>query len=72
MGKLSAGRMLSEKLALSIAVENDADAAALAEASWGAGRHAANFIYVTGSTGIGAGIVLAGNLYRGVAGTHPW
>lgn len=52
-------------------LENDADAAALGELAWGAGRGAKRFIYVTVSTGIGAGLVLDGRLYRGVEGAHP-
>ena len=53
------------------AMENDADAAALAEAVWGAGKNKKHLIYVTVGTGIGAGIVLDGQLYRGVDGAHP-
>ncbi len=53
------------------ALENDADAGALAEASWGAGRNKRRMIYVTVGTGIGGGIVLDGKLYRGVDGAHP-
>ncbi len=53
------------------AIENDADAAALAEYHWGAYRGARRFIYITVSTGIGGGIVLQGQLYRGVDGAHP-
>ncbi len=53
------------------ALENDADAAALAEASWGAGKHKSRLIYVTVGTGIGGGVVLDGELYRGVDGAHP-
>ncbi|MBZ5619178.1 MAG: ROK family protein [Acidobacteriia bacterium] len=56
---------------VSVVVENDADAAALAEANWGAARGSSRFIYVTISTGIGAGIILSGELYRGVDGAHP-
>jgi len=54
-----------------VAVENDADAAALAEASWGAAKGTSHFIYITVSTGIGGGIILGGHLYRGVDGAHP-
>lgn len=54
-----------------VAMENDADAAALAEAVWGAGKNKKHLIYVTVGTGIGAGIVLDGQLYRGVDGAHP-
>ena len=54
-----------------VAMENDADASALAEAAWGAGRGKKRLIYVTVGTGIGAGVVLDGTLYRGVDGSHP-
>jgi glucokinase len=54
-----------------IAVENDADAAALAEAAWGGHASRDSLLYVTISTGIGAGIILDGQLYRGVDGAHP-
>jgi glucokinase len=53
------------------ALENDADAGALAEAAWGAGKNKRRMIYVTVGTGIGGGIVLDGKLYRGVDGAHP-
>jgi glucokinase len=56
---------------LRVAMENDADAAALAEAEWGAGRNKKNLVCVMVGTGIGAGVVLDGSLYRGVAGSHP-
>ena len=46
-------------------LENDANAAALAEYTLGAGRGFPNMIYSTISTGIGAGIILDGRLYRG-------
>lgn len=62
---------LASAIARPVAVENDADAAALAEATWGAGVGARRFIYVTISTGIGAGLVFGGRLYRGVDGSHP-
>ena len=54
-----------------VAVENDGDAAALAEAAWGVGRGKDRFIYVTISTGICGGMVLNGELYRGVDNAHP-
>lgn len=54
-----------------VALENDADAAALAEAGWGAGKNKSRLIYVTVGTGIGGGIVFDGHLYRGVGGAHP-
>lgn len=56
---------------VSAALENDGDAAALAEAGWGAGRNRKRLIYITVGTGIGGGIIFDGQLYRGVDGAHP-
>jgi glucokinase len=53
------------------ALENDADAAALGEAGWGAGKGKSRLIYVTVGTGIGGGIILDGQLYRGADMAHP-
>ncbi len=62
---------LTARLGVSVALENDADAAALGEWAWGAGRGTQSFMLVTVGTGIGAGLVLDGRLYRGVSGAHP-
>jgi glucokinase len=62
---------LSQIFSVRVALENDGDAAALAEAGWGAGQNRTRLIYVTVGTGIGGGIVLDGKLYRGVDGAHP-
>lgn len=62
---------LSGKFGVGAAMENDADAAAIAEATWGSGRGVDRFLYVTLSTGIGTGLVIDGVVYRGVAGSHP-
>jgi glucokinase len=62
---------LRSEFGLSVAVENDADAAALGEARWGADAGNGNFMYVTISTGIGGGMILDGRLYRGAGGAHP-
>jgi glucokinase len=62
---------LARQFELKVAMENDADAAALGELEWGAGRGKRNLICVTVGTGIGAGVVLNGALYRGVEGAHP-
>jgi glucokinase len=49
-------------------LENDANAAALGELWFGAGRGSKNFIYMTVSTGIGGGIVINGDIYHGHTG----
>ena len=50
-------------------VDNDANAAALAENLWGAGRGYANVFYACIGTGIGAGIVLDGKIFHGRTGS---
>jgi glucokinase len=62
---------LSRSFQVTAAMENDADASALAEAGWGAGQNKSILIYVTLGTGIGTGLILDGQLYRGVDGAHP-
>src|SRR5262245_22800887 len=57
--------LLAEALRAPVRVENDANAAALAEARWGAGRGYEDFAYLTMSTGVGAGLVLGGRLFAG-------
>jgi len=49
-------------------VSNDADCAALAELHHGAGRGSAHMLYLTGTVGIGAGLVDGGRLVRGARG----
>ena len=51
-----------------VAMDNDANAAALGEARFGAARGQGNVLYVTVSTGIGGGVVVDGQLYRGSRG----
>ncbi|NLS77254.1 MAG: ROK family protein [Chloroflexi bacterium] len=61
-------RIIEEQLGVPAYLENDANAAALAEFHYGAGVGCANMIYVTVSTGIGGGIILNGQLYGGTDG----
>lgn len=51
-----------------VGLENDANAGALAEWYWGAGRGLSNLIFLTFGTGMGAGLILDGHLYRGTNG----
>lgn len=64
-------RRLSEELGAGAAMENDADAAALGEWTWGLYPRAESFLFVSIGTGIGCGFVSGGRLYRGVDGSHP-
>jgi glucokinase len=48
-----------------VVIDNDANAAALGEALFGAGRGERNVLYVNIGTGIGAGVILNGSLYHG-------
>ncbi len=48
-------------------VENDANAGAVAEHRYGAGRGCHNMVFLTMGTGFGAGIIIAGRLYRGAS-----
>src|SRR5699024_2495353 len=49
--------MVKEALSYSVTLENDANAAAVAEKWLGAGKENDNFVYMTVSTGVGAGII---------------
>lgn len=61
--------LLEERLALPSIIEDDANAAALAEWKYGAGREYQNFMMMTVGTGVGAGLILDGRLHRG---RHGW
>lgn len=63
---VDAGAALSEALGMPVAVDNEANLAALSELRAAGGRP--SFGYVSGEIGIGAGLVLDGALYRGVRG----
>ncbi len=63
--------ILQERLGLPVQLINDANAAALGEWVFGAGRGCQNLVYVTISTGIGGGVITDGRLllgHRGLAG----
>jgi glucokinase len=59
---------LREQLNLPTILENDANAAAYGEWRYGAGRSTRHMLYLTVSTGIGGGLILNGQLYRGADG----
>jgi glucokinase len=62
-------KLVEERIGRSVVVENDANAAAWAEAKLGAARGLEQVMLITVGTGIGAGIVLDGHLYRGRFGS---
>lgn len=59
------GEILSEALGHPVSVLNDANAAALGEFSYGAGRQYDSMIMVTLGTGVGGGIIIDGKLFEG-------
>ncbi len=61
-------QILEERIGLPVFVDNDANVAALAEFLYGVGRGATNLVMLTIGTGIGGGLVLNGELYRGSIG----
>jgi predicted NBD/HSP70 family sugar kinase len=61
--------VMSERLALPVHVDNDANLGALAELHWGAGQGASTLVYLKMATGIGAGLVIGGRLFHGAGGT---
>ena len=60
--------LVSERVGLPVFLDNDANVAALAEHLYGAGRGADDMVMLTIGTGIGGGLVLNGELYRGSTG----
>ncbi|MGH6960933.1 MAG: ROK family protein [Dongiaceae bacterium] len=61
--------IMSKRLNLPVLLENDANAAALGENRFGAGRGTRFMIYHTISTGVGGGIIIDGKVYHGVSGS---
>lgn len=58
---------LKERYGVNVYLENDANACAVAEWKYGAGCGCRNMIFMTFGTGLGAGLVLGGRLYRGAS-----
>jgi len=59
---------LGRRLGLPVAVDNDANLAALGELTWGAGQGCEDLVYLKLHSGVGAGVVVNGQLARGAAG----
>jgi predicted NBD/HSP70 family sugar kinase len=60
---------LEKRWGCPVSLNNDAELGALGEWAAGAGRGEGNLAYIKVGTGIGAGLLLAGQIYRGVTGS---
>jgi glucokinase len=63
------GALLRHALGVPVHICNDANLAAVGERAFGAGRGIDNLVYMTVSTGIGGGVIIAGKLFVGSSGT---
>lgn len=59
-------RLITERLGVPVLLDNDANASALAEHEYGAGRGLRDLVYITISTGIGGGLIINDQLVHGV------
>ena len=62
-------KRLTERFKVPAFLRNDADACAVAEWKYGAGRGTRNMVFLTCGTGMGAGLILDGKLYSGTNGS---
>jgi predicted NBD/HSP70 family sugar kinase len=60
---------LSGRLGIPVHVDNDANLGALGELVWGSGRGVRDLAYIKVASGVGAGLVINGRIYRGPGGT---
>jgi predicted NBD/HSP70 family sugar kinase len=67
-GRSGLAEAVQEELGTKVAFENDVNLAALGEQWLGLGKEVENFAYLHIGTGVGAGLVLHGELYRGATG----
>jgi predicted NBD/HSP70 family sugar kinase/biotin operon repressor len=65
---VAAAAEMGRRLGLPVVADNDANLGAVAEAAFGAARRAQDVFYVKITSGIGAGVIVKGGLYRGAAG----
>jgi glucokinase len=59
---------MMERIGIPVYIDNDANVAAIAEHRFGVARGAQNVVMLTIGTGIGGGLILGGNVYRGSTG----
>ncbi|MFE4953534.1 ROK family protein [Streptomyces sp. NPDC056653] len=60
---------LAARLGVPVYVDNDANLGALGEMVWGSGRGVKDLAYIKVASGVGAGLVIDGHIYRGPGGT---
>jgi predicted NBD/HSP70 family sugar kinase len=60
---------LTDRLGVPVQVDNDANLGALGELVWGSGRGVKDLAYIKVASGVGAGLVVDGRIYRGPGGT---
>ncbi|MEC3997683.1 ROK family transcriptional regulator [Actinacidiphila sp. DG2A-62] len=60
---------LADRLGVPVQVDNDANLGALGELVWGGGRGVKDLAYIKVASGVGAGLVIDGRIYRGPGGT---
>ncbi|MFG2628497.1 ROK family protein [Streptomyces sp. NPDC048473] len=60
---------LAGRLGVPVYVDNDANLGALGELVWGSGRGVKDLAYIKVASGVGAGLVIDGHIYRGPGGT---
>ncbi|SNX53495.1 ROK family transcriptional regulator [Thermoanaerobacterium sp. RBIITD] len=61
-------KIIEEKFHLNVYIDNEANTGAIAEKWFGVGKNARNFIYISAGIGIGTGIIINNELYRGSVG----
>jgi predicted NBD/HSP70 family sugar kinase len=61
-------QLLEEEFRMPVTIDNEANAGAVGEKEFGIGRDASNLIYISIGIGIGTGIILKNELYRGASG----
>ncbi|TDF96367.1 ROK family transcriptional regulator [Paenibacillus piri] len=59
---------VEREFGIPVVIDNEANAGAVGEKQFGAGRNASHLIYVSISSGIGTGVIIKEELYRGVSG----
>jgi predicted NBD/HSP70 family sugar kinase len=68
-GGINPREELAGRLGMPVHVDNDANLGALGELVWGAGRGVKDLAYIKVASGVGAGLVINGQIYRGPGGT---